>query len=136
MESLRVYPPVPMTIRKAGKDSTVEGVHLPAGTLLYVPIRVINTYTGFWGADAEAFRPERWAPDQMPSTVHPAHSFQSFINGPHHCIGRTMAIVEMKAILAIVVSKFEFEPAYEGQMPHPTAAVTMSAFLFLSVSLG
>lgn len=123
MESLRVYPPVPMTIRKAGKSDHIEGVFVPKGTLLYIPIRVINTHTGFWGADAEAFRPERWA--DPPAG---AHTFQSFINGPHHCIGRTMAIVEMKAVLALVVAHFAFEPAYEGQVAHPTAAVTMSAF--------
>jgi hypothetical protein len=28
-----------------------------------------------------------------------------------------------------LISNFEFEPAYEGQVPQPTAAVTMSAFV-------
>lgn len=126
MESLRVYPPVPMTIRKAGKSDHIEGVFVPKGTLLYIPIRVINTHAGFWGADAEAFRPERWT--DPPAG---AHTFQSFIIGPHHCIGRTMAIVEMKAVLALVIAHFAFEPAYEGQVAHPTAAVTMSAFFRL-----
>lgn len=50
----------------------------------------------------------------------------SFIAGPHHCIGRTMSIVEMKAVLAVLIANFEFEPAYEGQKAQPTAAVTMS----------
>ena len=48
----------------------------------------------FWGPDAEDFRPTRWL--DPPKSAH----FQSFIAGPHACIGKTMAIIEMKAILA------------------------------------
>lgn len=40
----------------------------------------------------------------------------SFIAGPHACIGRTMSIIEMKAVVASVIANFEFEPAYEGQL--------------------
>ncbi|KAI0688622.1 cytochrome P450 [Cytidiella melzeri] len=125
MESLRVFPPVPMTIRQAQKGDYVDGVWIPKGTLFYVGIRVINTYKGFWGEDAEEFRPERWAELEKVPAYHPTHSFQTFINGPHHCIGKTMAIVEMKAVLAIMVANFKFLPAYAGQKAKPTAAVTM-----------
>lgn len=71
MESLRVYPPVPMTIRQAQKSDYVDGVWVPKGTLFYIgvcefymfvhthltychsQIRVINTCQEFWGEDAE-----------------------------------------------------------------------------------
>ncbi|KAL1715868.1 cytochrome P450 [Schizophyllum commune] len=119
MESLRLMPPVPMTFRKAAKTEYIDGVLVPKGTIFYVPIRVVNTMRSFWGPDAEDFRPTRWL--DPPRSAH----FQSFIAGPHACIGKTMAIIEMKAILAALIAQFEFEPAYEGQVPQPTAAVTM-----------
>ncbi|EJD08216.1 cytochrome P450 [Fomitiporia mediterranea MF3/22] len=125
MEALRVFPPVPMTIRKSGKNDYIDGVYVPKNTLFYIAIRVINTYKDFWGEDAEEFHPERWAKLNEAPGYHSTHSFQSFINGPHHCIGKTMAIVEMKAVLAIIIANFEFAPAYAGQKPRPTAAVTM-----------
>ncbi|KAL5531870.1 hypothetical protein ACEPAF_5433 [Sanghuangporus sanghuang] len=125
MESLRVMPPVPMTIRQAGKSDFIDGVWIPKGTLFYIAIRVINTYKGFWGEDAEEFRPERWGKLNEAPAYHPLHSLQTFINGPHHCIGKTMAIVEMKAVLAIIIANFEFAPAYVGQTTRPTSAVTM-----------
>ena len=38
MESLRLYPPVPMTIRQAGKNDYVDGTYVPKGTLFYVAV--------------------------------------------------------------------------------------------------
>ncbi|TDL17333.1 cytochrome P450 [Rickenella mellea] len=123
MESLRVLPPVPMTLRKAGKSDFVDGVFVPKGTLLYIAISVVNKFKGFWGDDAEDFRPERWF--DLPKCYNQHFSLLTFIAGPHHCIGRTMAITEMKAVVAILIANLHFEPAFDGQIIQPTAAVTM-----------
>jgi cytochrome P450 len=48
----------------------------------------------------------------------------SFIAGPHGCIGKTMAIVEMKAVLVALLCQFEFEVVSEGQVPRPEVAIT------------
>ncbi|THU80948.1 cytochrome P450 [Dendrothele bispora CBS 962.96] len=127
MESLRIYPPVPMTFRQAATTDYIDGVLVPKGTLFYVPIRVVNTLVDIWGEDAEEFRPSRWLPGNVPEkyNTNPSLSMMSFLAGPHACIGKTMAIVEMKAVLAALIANFEFEPAYAGQKAVPTAAVTM-----------
>lgn len=52
-ESLRVLPPVPLTIRVAEKTDYTGGVLVPKGTVIYIPIRVINTWKEVWGDDAE-----------------------------------------------------------------------------------
>ena len=108
-----------------------------------------------WGEDAEEFRPERWLelPESSSTSGGTAgFKFMSFLAGPHACIGKTMSLVEMRAVLACVfsphdciricvliyqgyrslIAEFEFVPAYEGQVAKPTAAVTMSAFHFPS----
>ncbi|KAF9074155.1 cytochrome P450 [Rhodocollybia butyracea] len=123
MESLRVMPPVPITLRKAAKSDYVDGVFIPKGTLIWIPIRVINTWKEVWGQDAEEFRPERWL--NLPENYNSTFSTFSFIAGPHACIGKTMAIIEMKAVLAALIANFTFEPAYEGQKTLPAAAITM-----------
>ena len=38
MESLRLIPPVPMTVRKAGKSDWIDGIFVPKDTLFYVPV--------------------------------------------------------------------------------------------------
>ncbi|KAE9404290.1 cytochrome P450 [Gymnopus androsaceus JB14] len=123
MESLRVMPPVPITLRKAAKSDYIDGLFVPKGTLFWIPIRTINTWTNVWGDDAEEFHPERWL--NLPKNYNSTFSTFSFIAGPHMCIGKTMAIIEMKAVLAALIASFTFEPAYEGQTALTAAAITM-----------
>ncbi|KAJ3575027.1 hypothetical protein NP233_g1369 [Leucocoprinus birnbaumii] len=123
MESLRVMPPVPLTVRIAKEQGVINGIVVPKGTMFYIPIRVVNTWKVTWGEDAEEFHPERWL--NLPKDYHPTFSMLSFIAGPHACIGKTMSIIEMKAVLAGLIVNFEFDPAFEGQKAKPAAAITM-----------
>ncbi|KIY67416.1 cytochrome P450 [Cylindrobasidium torrendii FP15055 ss-10] len=123
MESLRVMPPVPLTTRKAKQDLFVEGHLIPKNTLTIIPIHQVNTWKAVWGEDAEQFRPERWL--DLPKAYNPQFSMLSFITGLHGCIGKTMAMIEMKAVLASLVANFVFKPAYDGQVPQPGSAITM-----------
>ncbi|KAF9567301.1 cytochrome P450 [Agrocybe pediades] len=123
MESLRIMPPVPLTVRVAAKTDYIDGVLVPKGTLFYIPIRVVNTWKELWGEDAEEFNPGRWL--NLPKDYHPTFSMLSFIAGPHACIGKTMSIIEMKAVLAALIVNFDFEPAFDGQIAKPAAAITI-----------
>jgi hypothetical protein len=42
-----------MGVRQAGKTDYIDGVLVPKGTYLYIPIRVVNTWKEIWGDDAE-----------------------------------------------------------------------------------
>ncbi|KDR81081.1 hypothetical protein GALMADRAFT_91777 [Galerina marginata CBS 339.88] len=123
-ESLRLMPPVPMTYRQAEKTDFIDGILVPKGTLFYIPIRVINTCKEIWGDDAEEFNPSRWL--NLPLKYNSAFSSLSFMVGARSCIGKTMAVMEMKALLGALITNFEFEPAYAGQIAQPTTAITMT----------
>ncbi|KAF9448068.1 cytochrome P450 [Macrolepiota fuliginosa MF-IS2] len=123
MESLRICPPIPRTSRIAKETGTIDGIAVPKGTMISIPIRVLNTWKVIWGEDAEEFHPERWL--NLPKNYNPAFSFFSFVAGPHACIGKTMAIMEMKTILAGLIVNFEFDLGYEGQKAQPATAITM-----------
>ncbi|KAF9057557.1 cytochrome P450 [Panaeolus papilionaceus] len=123
MEGLRIMPPVPVTAREAAKTDYIDGVLVPKGTLIYIPIRVMNSYKGLWGEDADEFNPARWF--NLPEAYQPNISLLSFIAGPHACIGKTMSIIEMKMVLAYLIYNFEFEPSFVGQTIKPAAAITI-----------
>ncbi|KAJ7186890.1 cytochrome P450 [Mycena filopes] len=122
-ESLRVLPPVSDPVRVAAVTGYIDGMLVPKGTVFNIPIPVINQWKEVWGEDAEEFRPARWL--DLPKAYNPTFSTFTFVAGPHACIGKTMAVSEMKAVLLALIANFEFAPAYEGQIAHPAAAITM-----------
>ncbi|MCO5571009.1 hypothetical protein L7F22_024740 [Adiantum nelumboides] len=99
----------------------VDGVFVPKGTGVFIASRVVNEDEKIWGSDAHEFNPDRW--DALPEKYDSTFSMLTFIAGPHHCIGRNMAIMELKALLCVLVANFDFTPAQAT--PKETSAITM-----------
>ncbi|ROW01955.1 hypothetical protein VMCG_05598 [Cytospora schulzeri] len=78
-----------------------QGVHLrgyyfPPGTILSVPTYTIHHSKEVWGPDADDFKPERWES----ITPRQKNAFIPFSSGPRACVGRNVAEMEMKLIVA------------------------------------
>jgi len=109
-EVLRLYPPVGVTLRVAAEDTSLNGVFVPKGTSIVISPFAMNRSAALWGADAEEFRPERWAcGEDGTATVESNYGFLTFLAGPRGCIGNVFAKVEFKCLLAAAIGKFEFE---------------------------
>ena len=113
-ESLRFIPPIPMTVREAVNDDVIDTFHIPSGTVIYMFANAINRMEEFWGDDADDFDPERW--DHLPSTAGP-NAFMTFLQGPRGCLGRKFAEVEMKILVCVMLSRWEFERDYVSEDP-------------------
>ncbi|KAJ3562161.1 hypothetical protein NP233_g9750 [Leucocoprinus birnbaumii] len=86
-------------------------------------VRAVNTSKSVWGPDAEEYRPERWLNRSVDFNIR--DSFQSFFSGSHGCAGKTLAIMELKIIITKLITNFEFDLAYERQVPQLTYAFVM-----------
>ncbi|KPI34912.1 Tryprostatin B 6-hydroxylase, partial [Cyphellophora attinorum] len=115
-EALRLNPPVPSGIfRKTPK----EGVHIgekfiPGDTIIQMPWYVMGhdpkNYTS-----PDQFLPERWSPSpHNPKLVHHKDAFQSFNSGPYGCIGKNLALMELRTVTAQLLDRFEVKFA-EGE---------------------
>lgn len=105
-EALRLYPPVYMFFREATKDVELGGYDIPEGTTLVLPQWAVHRDPAWWD-DPEAFRPNRFAG----SADRPEYAYFPFGGGPRHCIGMRFARMEMKTILATILSEYTFELA-------------------------
>lgn len=96
-EVLRLHPPIWGVSRQAVESTTIGGYPVEPGTQVIAAAGVVHRDPRWWGADADAMRPERWIED----SDRPRLSWIPFGAGPHLCIGMQLAMVEMTVAVAI-----------------------------------
>ena len=110
-ETLRLYAPVPLTIRFAARDTSLLDVPIPQGKTLFVAPWAVNVDTALWGPDAREFNPERWmGPGRANSGgVDSNFAYMTFLQGPRSCIGQGFATGELACLVAAWVGVFGCE---------------------------
>ncbi|EGG12968.1 cytochrome P450 monooxygenase [Melampsora larici-populina 98AG31] len=115
-ETLRFLPPVSQTAREASMADTIpvsgdgEPIHIEAGQWILIPIIAFNLSKAAFGADAEVFRPDRWI-EKGPVSALPGiwSGLLTFLGGPRACIGYRFALMELKVLVAVIISHFRFD---------------------------
>ncbi|KAJ5889673.1 hypothetical protein N7504_010483 [Penicillium tannophilum] len=110
-EALRMYPPVPVGLPRIidAQGDTIDGHFVPGGTTVSVPhVATYHSEKNF--KDAKHFIPERHLDDLRYASDN-KNALQPFSFGPRNCIGRNLAYVEMRLILARMIINFEIELA-------------------------
>ncbi|ETS78441.1 hypothetical protein PFICI_10503 [Pestalotiopsis fici W106-1] len=110
-EAMRLYPPVamglPRTIRQGGDQ--VAGHFLPEGTVAAVYQWAANRSTMNFH-NPLAYRPERFLSDRPAGFDRDRReAMQPFSVGPRNCVGKNLAIAEMRQILARILFSFDIE---------------------------
>ncbi|KAF5588400.1 pisatin demethylase cytochrome P450 monooxygenase [Fusarium pseudocircinatum] len=110
-ESLRLYAPIPFTVRDALKDTQILGTFVPKGTMVILCPWAINRAHELWGSDADDFNPERWmAPGQANSGgAKNNYAFLTFLHGPRGCIGQKFSLAELMALTCALVGRYRFD---------------------------
>jgi len=120
-ESMRLFPPVPLMSRQAVADARIEGLDIPAGTSILMPIYAIHRHSKRW-EHPDQFDPDRFAPGREEAI--PRYQYMPFGAGPRVCIGMSFAMMEAVAILATLLQHARFESAGDAE-PVPVARVTL-----------
>uniref|UniRef100_A0A0D3HQQ6 Cytochrome P450 n=1 Tax=Oryza barthii TaxID=65489 RepID=A0A0D3HQQ6_9ORYZ len=109
-ETLRLYPPASVMMREALTDVKLGSIDVPRGTIVQVPRLMLHLDKEAWGADADEFRPDRFA-NGVAAACRAAHMYVPFGHGPRTCIGQNLAMAELKVVLARLLTKFAFSPS-------------------------
>ncbi|MEN9629842.1 MAG: hypothetical protein RJA10_3070 [Pseudomonadota bacterium] len=115
-ESLRLYPPLTSIPRKASRDCSFGGFHIPRGTP--VGISPIHTHhmPSLW-TEPFAFDPERFSPARAEHRRH-AYAYLPFGGGAHLCIGQHFADMEVKAVMHQVLRRWRWTVPADYRMPY------------------
>jgi hypothetical protein len=98
-ETLRLRPPVGVMARRTRRPFVVGGYELPPGVRVVPGIIAVNQSPAAYD-DPEAFRPERFL-DRAPDT----YSWIPFGGGIRRCIGASLAQLEMRRVLHVVLRR-------------------------------
>lgn len=149
-ETLRLYPAPPLLIRRLladtvlPKGSAKEPTSLARGTDVFINVYSLHRSEALWDRPEE-FDPDRWLhPNQNPgvegwegytpaqglesgSPLYPTEvnadfAFLPFGGGSRKCVGDAFAILESVVALAMVIRRFDFEFAEEGEVKMTTGA--------------
>jgi cytochrome P450 len=119
-ESLRLYPPAWIVERQALADDVVDGVHLPAGTLVATPALLVHNDPALWPAP-ERFDPDRFLPEGCQGRSR--YAYFPFGAGARACIGEEFAMTELTLLLATLAARLDLEAT--GPMPEGEALITL-----------
>ncbi|RWR80538.1 cytochrome P450 714B3-like protein isoform X1 [Cinnamomum micranthum f. kanehirae] len=106
-QTLRLYPPATFVSREALQEMKFGDIHIPKDTNIWSPIPKLHQDTSIWGPDAHEFNPARFANGIVGACKLP-HVYMPFGLGPRTCLGQNFAMIELKALLSLVLSKFSF----------------------------
>ncbi|XP_039195643.1 cholesterol 24-hydroxylase isoform X2 [Crotalus tigris] len=95
-EILRLYPPVPGTMRWTEKKNVIEGIDIPANTTLFFSTYIMGRMERYF-KDALTFDPDRFSKGKS----RPYFSYFPFSLGPRSCIGQLFAQVVGPSMLAL-----------------------------------
>ncbi|KAE8395021.1 cytochrome P450 [Aspergillus alliaceus] len=82
-----------------------------AGSIILMPAATINKHTSVWGSNADAFDPQRFKETDQAEKRRRAAGFLSFGTSPHICPGRHFASGEILALVAMLLVRFDIQPA-------------------------
>ncbi|MBM2575534.1 cytochrome P450 [Jannaschia sp. Os4] len=128
LETLRLYPPVPILGRTATGDGTVGDHAVRAGDLFLAVPWLSQRNEDLWSLPHH-FVPERFAPGRPRPDK---HVYMPFASGPRTCPGQTFATVEAVLCLATLLRSYEIRLAPGTEVAtdcrltlRPTSPLTM-----------
>jgi cytochrome P450 len=102
-EAMRLRPVAPIIFIEATRDTSIGNVQVAKGTPVFVLTRPPALDPSAFAAPNE-LRPERWL---NPPAVHEPRAHLPFGSGPRICPGRSLALLELRLVLATLYHGFE-----------------------------
>jgi len=121
-EALRLFPPVPMYVRDAAKETVFRGRKVAKGSMVIVSPWHLHRHELLWDRPDE-FDPDRW---QTPNgKAHKRDAFIPFSAGKRVCPGAGFGRIEGVLMIAMFLRAYRLEPT--SDVPVPVAHLTVRA---------
>ena len=124
-EVMRLKPVAPLHVLEPVADATILGCAIPKGTPIMMLVRRMATRNENFG-DGACFDPDRWLVAREERSIpHDRRAFVPFGGGPRLCPGRSLALLQIRTVLAMLCRNFQVEPVRGGTDVDEYLAFTM-----------
>ncbi|KAF1960190.1 cytochrome P450 [Byssothecium circinans] len=105
-ESMRIWPSVLVGGQRVSPPEgfTINGHYIPGNTLMSLPPFAMNRDARSFERPDE-FIPERWT--TRPELVLNQNAFIPFSTGPYSCVGKGLAMMELRSVVSRVINEFD-----------------------------
>jgi cytochrome P450 len=114
-ETLRMYAPVALLMRRALADTAIAGHYVPAGTYVALGLYPSQRMAQWW-SKPDTFDPERFAEGRREDQSH-KYAWTPFGGNVHKCIGLHFGGMEVKAILHQMLLRYAWSVPDHYQPP-------------------
>lgn len=123
-ETMRLSPPVQFDSKFCQDDDVLpDGTLVKSGTRVTYHPYAMGRMESIWGPDCLDFKPERWLKKGVFSPESP-YKYPVFQAGERVCLGKELALVEMKCVAAALIRRFDIRVSQPDQAPRFAPGLT------------
>ena len=124
-ETMRIYPPMPVTIRRSLKDGTLGRYRVRKGDIILVGTLAAQRDPRYWGPDPGRFDPEQFAMEKV--VGRPRHAFIPFSIGKRQCMAQEVTFMMLRVVLFEIYRRYRLRLAPGVTVTKNTVVTTKPA---------
>ncbi len=121
-EALRVYPPMPITIRRSLKDGLLGRYRVRKGDVILVGALAAQRDARYWGPDPDRFDPDHFTPERI--AERPLHAFIPFSIGRRQCMAQEVSFMMLRVVLFEIYRRYRLRLAPGASVAKNTVVTT------------
>jgi cytochrome P450 / NADPH-cytochrome P450 reductase len=121
-ETLRIYPPLPVTIRRSLKDGMLGRYHVRKGDIILVGTLAAQRDPRYWGPEPDRFDPEQFAIEKV--VDRPRHAFIPFSIGIRQCMAQEVTFMMLRVLLCVIYTHYRLRLAPGATVAKNTVVTT------------
>ena len=124
-ETMRIYPPMPITIRRSLKDGTLGRYRVRKGDIILVGTLAAQRDPRYWGPDPDTFDPDQFGTDKVMDR--PRHAFIPFSIGKRQCMAQEVTFMMLRVVLFEIYKHYRLRLAPGATVTKNTVVTTKPA---------
>jgi cytochrome P450/NADPH-cytochrome P450 reductase len=124
-ETLRIYPPMPVTIRRSLRDGKLGRYRIRKDDIILVGTLAAQRDQRYWGPDPGRFDPEQFAMEKV--VDRPRHAFIPFSIGKRQCMAQEVTFMMLRVVLFEIYRHYRLRLAPGATVAKNTIVTTKPA---------